>query len=106
MTREEQIIEAGERYPCESRLSKTYGHNMYELAYINRNLAFEAGAKWADENPKDGMVSLDKVCNILYDMLHDQHINDRSMVGTFAYDNVVDFVEDFCKSIGEVKYEI
>ena len=99
MTREEQIIEAGAYHSCGSRPPKTCGHNMHELAYINRNLAFEAGAKWADENPKDGMVSLDKVCDLLYDMLHDQYINDSSMVGTFAYDNVVDFVEDFRKSL-------
>ena len=53
MTREEQIIEAGAYHSCESRPPKTCGHNMHELAYINRNLAFEAGAKWADENPKE-----------------------------------------------------
>lgn len=72
---------------------------MHGLAYINRNLAFEAGAKWADENSKDGMISLDKACDLLYDMLHELGINDSSMVGTFAYDNVVDFVEDFRKSL-------
>ena len=51
MTREEQIIEAGAYHSCGRRPPKTCGHNMHELAYINRNLAFEAGAKWADENP-------------------------------------------------------
>jgi hypothetical protein len=51
MTREEQIIEAGAYHSCGCRPPKTCGHNMHELAYINRNLAFEAGAKWADEHP-------------------------------------------------------
>lgn len=51
MTREEQIIEAGTYHLCGSRPPKTCGHNMHELAYITRNLAFEAGAKWADEHP-------------------------------------------------------
>ena len=30
---------------------------MHELTYINRNLVFEAGANWADENPKPGIVN-------------------------------------------------
>ena len=51
MTREEQIIEAGAYYSCGLRPPKTCGHNMHELVYINSNLAFEAGAKWADEHP-------------------------------------------------------
>ena len=57
MTREEQIIEAGTYHLCGSRPPKTCGHNMHELAYITRNLAFEAGAKWADEHPKSEMVN-------------------------------------------------
>lgn len=57
MTREEQIIEAGTYHLCGSRPPKTHGHNMHELAYISRNLVFEAGAKWADENPKPGIVN-------------------------------------------------
>lgn len=56
MTREEQIIEAGAYHSCGRRLPKTHGHNMHELAYINRNLAFEAGAKWADEHPNPDTV--------------------------------------------------
>lgn len=27
--------------------------------------AFKEGAKWADENQKEGLVSIDKVCNYL-----------------------------------------
>lgn len=51
MTREEQILEAGVYHLRGSRPPKTYGHNMFELAYLSRNLEFEAGAKWADEHP-------------------------------------------------------
>ena len=32
--------------------------------------AFEEGAKWADEHPKEGMVSLDKVCKWLQTNTH------------------------------------
>lgn len=56
MTREEQIIEAGTYHLRGSRPPKTCGHNMHELAYINRNLAFEDGAKWADEHPSPDTV--------------------------------------------------
>ena len=56
MTREEQIIEAGVYHSCGWRPPKTHGHNMHELTYINRNLVFEAGAKWADENPNPDTV--------------------------------------------------
>ena len=56
MTREEQIMEAGVYYACGIRPPKTYGHSMYELAYISRNLAFEAGAKWADEHPNSNHI--------------------------------------------------
>lgn len=70
MTREEQIIEAGTYYLCGSRPPKTCGHNMHELAYISRNLVFEAGAKWADEHPKSEMVNkqefIARVCKWLY----------------------------------------
>jgi hypothetical protein len=54
----------------------------------------------ADE-PQKKMVSLDKVCDILHDMLHDQWINDGAMVGTWAYYNMEEFMEDFCKRLEE-----
>lgn len=63
MTREEQIIEAGVYHSCGSRPPKTHGHNMHELTYINRNLVFEAGANWADENPKPGIVNKEEFIN-------------------------------------------
>ena len=55
MTRDEQIKQAGKEHS-------------YEIVSVRPNLtkdSFIAGAKWADENPKDGMVSLDKVCEWL-----------------------------------------
>lgn len=41
---------------------------------------------------------LDKVCDLLYAMLTTQDINDYDYVTAPAYDNVMDFVEDFRKS--------
>ena len=54
----------------------------------------------ADE-PQEKMVSLDKVCDLLYDVLHDQYIGDQKMVGTWSYENVETFVEDFRKTLEE-----
>lgn len=85
MTREEQIIEAGTYHLCGSRPPKTCGHNMHELAYINRNLAFEAGAKWADR------TMLDKACEWLEDKL-------RMYAG---YSDTVDLVDSFRKAMEE-----
>jgi hypothetical protein len=53
----------------------------------------------AIEEPQDKMVSLDKVCDMLYAMLTTQDINDYDYVTAPAYDNVEDFVEDFRKSM-------
>lgn len=54
-----------------------------------------------EDELQEKMVSLNKVCDILYDMLHDQWINDGAMVGTWAYENMEEFVEDFCKRLEE-----
>ena len=37
-----------------------------ENAYVEHNYyAFKRGVEWADENPKKGLVSIDKVCDWL-----------------------------------------
>lgn len=64
---------------------------------------------WADdmfeglaiEESQENMVSLDDVCGALYDMLHELDINDHTMVGTWEYDNVADFIKDFRKRLKE-----
>lgn len=55
----------------------------------------------ADVEPQDKMVSLNKVCDILHDMLHELDINDHTMVGNWEYDNLVDFDEYFRKRLEE-----
>lgn len=52
---------------------------------------------YVDGGSQEKMVSLDKVCEMLYSMLTTQDINDYDYVTAPAYDNVVDFVEDFRK---------
>lgn len=52
-----------------------------------------------DEEPQDKMVSLNKVCDLLYSMLTTQDIYDYDYVTASAYDTVEDFVEDFRKTM-------
>ena len=49
------------------------------------------------EELQDKMVSLNEVCDMLYEMLETKDINDYDYVTARAYDNVEDFVEDFRK---------
>lgn len=56
MTREEQIQQAEINYSDD-----TIFDGCDYIGQVAKQEAFIAGAKWADENPKDGMVSLDKV---------------------------------------------
>lgn len=54
-----------------------------------------------EDEPQEKMVSLDKVCDLLYSMLTTQDINDYDYVTAPAYDTVEDFVEDFRKTFEE-----
>lgn len=47
------------------------------------------------------MVSLSDACSLLYDMLTKQYIGDYEYVTAPAYDEVYDFVDDFCKSLNK-----
>lgn len=53
MTREEQI--------------ENFANSQVDCEFFNENLynGILIGAKWADENPKEGLVSLDKACKWL-----------------------------------------
>ena len=54
MTREEQIIQAGIEYTVKTRPVCIGGDAFSELVdKMNRNRAFEEGAKWADINEND-----------------------------------------------------
>lgn len=48
---------------------------------------------------QETMVSLDEVCDLLYSMLTTQDLYDYDYVTAPAYDDVVDFVEDFRKTM-------
>lgn len=54
-----------------------------------------------EDELQEKMVSLDKVCDLLYSMLTTQDLYDYDYVTAPAYDTVEDFVEDFRKSFEE-----
>ena len=64
MTRKEQIVKNANEY---ARLMLGDICEDWSGQYTDCVTDFVAGAKWADENPKDGLVSLDKVCEWLED---------------------------------------
>lgn len=64
--RDSEIIKAGVEYTMSNHIAMIGGDAFADYMYeFNRNKAFEEGAKWADNHPKEGMVSLDKVCAYL-----------------------------------------
>lgn len=53
-SREEQIIDAGIEYTISTGRACIGGSNFTDvIRELNRNRAFEAGAKWADEHSKN-----------------------------------------------------
>lgn len=64
-----------------------------------RNCGIDCWGGKEISNNGDTLVSLDDICEVLYAMLSTQDINDYNYVTAPAYDNVVDFVEDFRKAM-------
>ena len=54
-----------------------------------------------DTEPQEKMVSLDDACDKLLDMLFVEDIDGQKMVGTWLYEDVVDFIKDFRKKFKE-----
>ena len=87
MTREEEIINAAKTFEKEEGFSpivmKAKGVNSAA------GIGFLEGAMWADQHPKEGMVSIDKVCEWL-----EQYTPDY--IQYFIEHNFAKFYED-CK---------
>ena len=96
MEREKQLINAAENYYKDSDFK-----DLKILHFMN-------GANWADENPKEGLVSIDEACEWLSKILyiHKEEIEDKhwNITNTFEwvtsdYDSVIDFIDDFRKAM-------
>jgi hypothetical protein len=101
MTREEQIISMGVEY-TESRRPICIGGQSYsEVTFqMNRNHAFEDGAKWADK------TMIEKACEWLNKTLYiHTEINDTHCGAdtvdwvTSDYKSVSDFIDKFRKAM-------
>lgn len=65
MKREEQIRQAEINYSDDTMFD-----GCDYIGQVAKQESFIAGAKWADEHPKDGMVSLEKACEWLRETAH------------------------------------
>ena len=74
MTREELIRLAADKYSDNSNNYMEWSDGWVDYTDIEYvESAFKAGVKWADEHPKDGLVSIDEVCEYL-EMRFDSYI--------------------------------
>ena len=92
MDREEQIkYEALKRYPTQ--------HPFLEIS----KESFIEGAKWADENPKEGLVSIDKVCKYLDNVLYEVVSGISGLPDVMSIENTTmeDFIKNFRKAMEE-----
>lgn len=87
MTREEieknrqyQLTSAAIDY-CRKELPHYDGEALGEIVD-----AFEEGAEWADEHPKEGLVSLDKACEWLWNEIYER-IDDSDIRESLYDDN-------------------
>lgn len=84
MNREEEITKAGfNNYPEDTTLRRI----------------FEFGAEWADENPRKGIVDIDKVCNFLSNIDIKKYISSLSDSVWFVNIHIGDIIEDMKKAV-------
>ena len=62
----------------------------------NGALAFEMGAKWADEHPKDNLVDIDKACDTIKYLLGGYIIRNFHSGDSYDIDKIID---DFKKEL-------
>lgn len=84
MTRTEQIKQG---------IIEHYGELGFQSGMIRET--FETAVKWADENPKEGLVSLDKVC----EWLGNRDIMERILHCRTSL--IDDYVKEFRKAMEE-----
>ena len=78
MTREEQINQTA--------ISEQRGL----MESYDWRCGFISGAKWSDEHPKEGLVSIDKVCEYLKSLVY-QEFGGGPLERTFSDEDIEDF---------------
>ena len=91
MLREEQIIEkASKDSEIFYKVNDNYG-DCYHGGFID-------GAKWADEHPKQGLISIDKACEWLQENTVKDFDNKNL---TMLFGSIIDMITDFRKAMEE-----
>lgn len=90
MTREEQIEHKAEElgqncFPYERNI---WARENVEAKCVEH--AFIYGVKWSDEHPKEGLVSIDKVCEYLKSLVY-QEFGGGPLERTFSDEDIEEF---------------
>ena len=96
MTREEQIKQKAHEI---SQMCFPDSQNIWARPNIEAQRVQSACCemvRWADENPKEGLVSLDRACEWLALHISSEDIfDDETYLTVNLYDNMVDFINAF-----------
>ena len=84
MTREEEILEAAKEFIFDDKPETS---DFFDKVMID---CFWSGAKWADENPKEGLVSIDRVCEYLESLVY-QEFGGGPIERTFSDEDIEEF---------------
>lgn len=93
MNREEQI--------------ENFANSQVDCEFFNENLynGILIGARWADENPKEGLVSIDKACEWLRNELFEDPAEPNPYylydVKSKTHNYLDDFIQNFRKAMEE-----
>ena len=94
MTREEQIIQAGIEYTIKNRPMRIGGAFFEVIDEMNRNHAFEEGAKWADK------TQIEKVLEFIFEYLYEHpHVNGH--ICTDSFESLEALEEELIKTMEE-----
>lgn len=95
MTREEQIRQAGIEYTIKNRPMCIGGGTFSEVVdEMNRNRAFEEGAKWADKE------QIERVLKFIFEYFYEHpHVNGH--ICTDSFESLEELEEELIKAMEE-----
>lgn len=105
MSREKEIEQAMKNSVVETIYASGWGITLQATDLLE--CAFTKGAEWADENPKEGLVSIDKVCEWLKNNVYEytsvvNHDTEETNVElTTDFKSFDEFIDAFSKAMKE-----
>ena len=103
MIRTEEIEKASVIYQIQKRPMAIGGDLFEDMVYMaNINPSFIAGAKWADEHPREGLWDKEKVCEYLKMVLETTDANSyETYIRSLQFNNVDELIEYLCEEMEE-----